>query len=88
MLNILLDFQNIIFHITGFNPSRPDLGQREKINLKFLFSHFFVVPQKIFMKALKAFTKPFEAPQRSAKIKISVNFCFNINFLNAQDVKG
>ena len=26
------------------NPSRPDPGQREKFNLKFLFSHFFPVP--------------------------------------------
>ena len=26
------------------------------------------------MKTFKAFIKPFEAPQRSAKIKISVNF--------------
>ena len=26
------------------------------------------------MKALKAFIKPFEAPQRNMKIKISVNF--------------
>ena len=28
------------------------------------------------MKAFKAFIKPFEAPQRSAKIKIYVNFFF------------
>ena len=34
-----------------------------KIKLKFLFSHFFVVPQK-------ASLKPFKAPQRSVKIKI------------------
>ena len=26
------------------NPSHHDPGQREKINLKFLFLHFFVVP--------------------------------------------
>ena len=26
------------------------------------------------MKAVKAFTKPFEAPQKSVKIKILVNF--------------
>ena len=30
----------------SINPSRPDPGRREKINLKFLFSHFFVVPRK------------------------------------------
>ena len=37
---------------------------------------------------LKAFVKPFQAPQRSAKINIYVNFYFNPNFLNAQDRKG
>ena len=36
------------------NPSRPDPGQREKIDLK----------------AFKDFMKLFEAPQRSVKIKI------------------
>ena len=49
-------------NIFAINPSRPDPGQREKFNLKFLFSHFFVV--------LKAFIKPFEAPKRRVKIKI------------------
>ena len=39
------------------------------------------------LKALKAFIKPFEAPQRSVKIKIEVNLYFNINYLNAQDGK-
>ena len=39
------------------------------------------------MKALKAFIKPFEAPQRSVKIKIEVNF-YLTNFLNAQDGKS
>ena len=34
------------------------------------------------MKPLKAFIKPFELPQRSVKIKIDVNFYFNITFLN------
>ena len=29
------------------NPSRPNPGRREKKSLKFLFSHFFVVPQKV-----------------------------------------
>ena len=45
------------------SPSRPDPWRRE---LKFLFAYFFVVPQKV----LKAFIKPFEAPQRNVKIKI------------------
>ena len=38
---------------------------RLKLKNKNLFSHFPVVPQKVF----KAFIKPFEAPQRSVKIK-------------------
>ena len=29
--------------------------------------------------AIKAFIKPFEAPQRSIKIRIKVNFSFNTN---------
>ena len=40
------------------------------------------------MKTLKTFIKPFEAPQRSVKIKIQVNFYFNTTFWNAQDEKG
>ena len=39
---------------SAINPSGPDLARREKINLK----------------TLKAFIKPFEAPQKSLKIKI------------------
>ena len=31
----------------NLNPSRPDLGRREKIILLILLSHFFVVPQKV-----------------------------------------
>ena len=29
------------------NPLRPNPGRREKNQLKFLFSHVFVVPQKV-----------------------------------------
>ena len=29
------------------NPSHQDPGRREKINLKFLFPHFFLVPKKV-----------------------------------------
>ena len=41
----------------------------------FIFT-FLCGASKSFLKAFKGFIKPFEAPQRSAKIKISVNFCF------------
>ena len=43
---------------------------------------------KGFMKALKAFIKYFEEPQRSVKIKIELNFYFSTTFRNAWDVKG
>ena len=44
--------------------------------LKFLFQHFFVVPQKGLWSniyILHSFIKPFEVPQRSVEIKIYVN---------------
>ena len=40
------------------------------------------------MKALKDFIKLFEVPKRSVKIKTSVNFYFNVNFLNVQEGKS
>ena len=40
------------------------------------------------MKAFKDFIKPFEAPQRSVKIKIWVNFYSNTTFENARVGKG
>ena len=38
--------------------------------------------------ALKAFIKPFEAQQRTVKIKIQLNFYFNTTFKNSRDGKG
>ena len=35
----------IFFYLSHFNPSRPNPGRREKKTVKFLFSHFFVVPR-------------------------------------------
>ena len=37
---------------------------------------------------MKAFVKPFGAPQRSAQIKVYVNFCFYALFGNARNGKG
>ena len=48
-------------------PSRPNPGRREKINLNFYF-HTSLWCLKRFYEDLKAFIKPFEAPQRSVKI--------------------
>ena len=39
----------------------------------------------MFINALKAFKKPFEAPQRSMKIKIEVYFYFNTILCNARE---
>ena len=49
----------------------PD--KEKKINLNFYF-HTLCGALKGFMKALKAFIKPFEAPQRSVKIKVKLIF--------------
>ena len=35
------------------NPSRPNPGRREKSNWNFLFSHFFVVLQKVLWRPLR-----------------------------------
>ena len=48
---------------------RPNPGQKEKINWNFIFT-LLCGAAKGFMKALKAFIKPFEALQRGLKIKI------------------
>ena len=59
-----------------------------KIQLKiFIFTLLFGA-SKGFIKAFKVFIKPFEAPQRSVKIKIQVNFYFNTTFENAWDGEG
>ena len=53
-------------HPKHFNPSRPDPGRIEKT----IYFHNSCGGSKRFMKVLKAFRKPFEAPQRRVKIKI------------------
>ena len=40
------------------------------------------------MKAVKALIRPFEAPQKSEKIKILLNFYFNTTFRSARGGKG
>ena len=51
------------------NPYRPNPGQKEKIKLIFIIT-LLSGASKGFMKVFKAFIKPFQAPQRSVKIKI------------------
>ena len=65
----------------------PLLDEEKKLSQIFIFSLLCGV-SKDFMKELKAFAKPFEAPQRSVKIKIFLNFYFNITFRNAWDLKS
>ena len=73
------------------NVPSPD---KEKKLVKFLFSRFSVVPQKVlcaskgFMKAFKAFIKPFETPQRSVKEKFNLIFISMQLSENARDGKG
>ena len=55
------------------NLSRPVPGQREKINFNFILT-LICGATKGFMKALRAFIKPFEAPRRSGKIKLKLVF--------------
>ena len=73
---------------------------RFQVTLPFLISdegrkltHIFIFTllcgaSKGFMKALKAFIKLFEAPQRRMKTNIQVNFYFSRTFSNAQGGKG
>ena len=64
----------------------PIPDKEKKLTSIFIFT-LLCGASKGFIKVLNAFIKPFEVPQRSVKIKILVNFYFNINFLNAQDGK-
>ena len=50
------------------DPSRTNPGRREKIKSIFIFT-LLCGASKVFMKALKAFIKPSEAPERSVEIK-------------------
>ena len=56
IVKVLTDFWPMFTFYTPWKYQRTNL-------LKILFSHFFAVPQKAFLKL-------FEAPQKSVKIKI------------------
>ena len=79
---------SIIFNALAafFNPSRSDRGRKETINLNFYF-HTSLRCLRKFYEGLKAFMKPFVAPQRSLKIKIYVSFFSTVLFWNARDGK-
>ena len=63
-----------------FNHPVPIPDEEKKTKLTFYF-HILCV-------AFKAFMKLFEAPQRSVKIKFSLNFYFSTTFRNARGGKG
>ena len=65
----------------------PIQDEERKLTYIFIFA-ILCGASKGLMKALKAFIKPSEPPQRSAKIKIQVNFCFHRIFWNARGGKG
>ena len=69
------------------NPSRPDPGWSEKINLNF-FSHFFVVTSLRFYTGLKTLHKNFWRTKKKYETKNQVKFYFNTTFLNARNGKG
>ena len=56
-----------------------------EIKIKFLFWHFSVMPQKVLWRP---FIKPFEAPQRSVKIKIWFSLEIVINPLKQRFTIG
>ena len=58
-------------HWLTFSVQIPD--EKRKLTYIFIFTFLYGV-SKGFMKALKALIKPFEAPKRSVKVKISLNF--------------
>ena len=53
--------------LSEFNPSLPSISCKIKLNFYF---HTFRGASKGFMKAFKAFIKPFEVPQSSVNIKV------------------
>ena len=63
----------------------PILDEERKLT-QILILTILCGPAKGFMKALKAFIKLFEAPQKNMKIKISVNFYFDITSWNARAI--
>ena len=65
----------------------PIPDKEKKLSQIFIFALLCGV-SKGFMKALKAFAKPFEASQRSVKRKIYLNFYYNTTFRNARDLKS
>ena len=63
-----IKYQSIVTRVC-FHPSREVRNKQRKLSSIFILT-LLCGASKAFTKSLKAFMKPFEAPQRSAKIKI------------------
>ena len=74
------------FSSSTLTPPVPIQDEEKKIKLNFFFSSLWCL--KSFMMTLKALIKPFEAPQRSVKIKIQLNFYFNATSRHTREGKG
>ena len=61
--------------------------EEKKLTSIFIFT-LLCGASKGFIKVLKAFIKPFEAPQRSEKIKIEANFYFNTALTQHSEMHG
>ena len=79
-----LSLITLLSQLTLLAPCVSESYLKIKINLNFYFA-LLCGASKGFMKASKAFIKPFERPQRSVKIKILINFSF---FVGDRDGKG
>ena len=67
-----------LFHLILTLPV-PIPDEEKKLSYIFIFT-LLCRASKGFRKALKTFIKPFETPERSEKIKISLNFFSNTTF--------
>ena len=65
----------------------PIQDKAKKLSYIFIFT-LLCGASEGFMKDLKTFIKPSELPQRSAKIKILLNFYFNTAFRNERVFKN
>ena len=64
----------------------PILDEEKKLSQIFIVT-LLCDASKVFTKALKAFKKPFKAPQRSVKIKFKLKCLFQHDFQKGTDVK-
>ena len=77
----------IMFISSVINPSRPDPGRREKINLNFYF-HTSLWCLKTFYEGLKGLDKTFWDTTKKCENKNVGQFLFKYNFLKCTGREG